>query len=109
MSVGHVLEPELVVGRVWLVAEFVIDEVDDGTFLVYVLKGINHATDNAKGIVATTDILKSYLGADGRKGTNAATRYVFGTFVGLQFGERTLLFGRFYFFAKVNGVPIFCL
>lgn len=108
MSVGHVLEPELVVGRVWLVAEFVIDEVDDGTFLVYVLKGINHATDDAKGIVATTDILKSYLGADGRKGTNAATRYVFVTMVGLQFIENAFCFGWFGFFAKVNGFPIFC-
>ena len=74
LGVGPVLEPELVVGRVWLVAELVIDEVDDGALLVHVLQGVNHATDDAKGIVGATYILKGYLGADGRKGSDAATR-----------------------------------
>ena len=51
-----------------------VNEVDDGMLLIHVLQGINHATDDAKGIVATTDILKSYLGEDGRKGTKTTTR-----------------------------------
>ena len=36
MSVGHVLKPKLVVGRVWLVAEFMIDEIDNGTLLIHI-------------------------------------------------------------------------
>ncbi|MDY5318256.1 MAG: hypothetical protein SPH10_07255 [Candidatus Cryptobacteroides sp.] len=70
-----------------------IDEVDDGALLVHVLQGIDHATDDAKGIVAATDILKCYLGADGRESTNATTRDViwFLRFLSICFYKMTII------------------
>ena len=59
LCVSHILEPELVVGRVWLVAEFVIDEVDDGSLLVDVLQKTNYATDDTNSITGMGSQIRS--------------------------------------------------
>lgn len=59
--------------------------------------------------MAATDIFKGYLGADGREGSDAASRDVLWWIVGFQFGENAFCFGWFGFIAKINRFPIFCL